>query len=62
MNHLGVIYATSSSSLFSLSAPGSGDDDDSGEPTALEPISWCEMRDPKTGETEKRKVAKPEWL
>lgn len=27
---------------------------------AMVPLSWCEFRDPVTGATERRKVAKPE--
>jgi exosome complex component CSL4 len=28
----------------------------------LEPVSWNEMRDPRSGKTEKRKVARPEGI
>lgn len=54
-NHLGVVYALPSPSAGSLYSHGGG-----GSVEPLVPISWQEMRDPVTGSTEKRKVAKPD--
>ncbi len=61
-NDLGVIFATSEAGMSCcvlcnmptlISAiPASG--------ATMEPVSWQEMRCPKTGRTEKRKCAKPE--
>ncbi|CEH15811.1 Exosomal 3'-5' exoribonuclease complex, subunit ski4 (Csl4) [Ceraceosorus bombacis] len=63
-NNLGVIYALPA-------VPYSEDIDDEvdtlvtshrGTIPPLEPVSWIEMRDPRTGVIEKRKVAKPEGV
>ncbi|KAN0060234.1 hypothetical protein ACQY0O_007563 [Thecaphora frezii] len=66
-NHLGVIYATASSSSLSLSdanhpvAPsGAPGWNVTGNP--MQPISWQEMMDPLTGIVEKRKCAKPDAI
>jgi exosome complex component CSL4 len=63
-NDLGVIFATSEAGQNivvplvldsnSVTLPLTG--------ATLEPISWQEMRCPKTGKVEKRKCAKPEGL
>jgi exosome complex component CSL4 len=61
-NDLGVIFATSEAGMItncpsiltfiSYIVPGA----------TMEPVSWQEMRCPKTGRIEKRKCAKPENL
>lgn len=58
-NDLGVIFATSEAGMskkhFSYSCQCLIDLVDA----TLEPVSWQEMRCPKTGKIEKRKCAKP---
>jgi exosome complex component CSL4 len=59
-NDLGVIFATSEAGECFLSPPGLSHFSTPG--ATMEPVSWQEMRCPKTGMIEKRKCAKPELL
>ena len=58
-NHLGVIYATSSSSYPTSQSTSPAWNIN---PTPMLPISWQQMIDPLTGIIEKRKCAKPDAI
>lgn len=60
-NDLGVIFATSEAGQ-NIVVPLVLDSNSALTGATLEPISWQEMRCPKTGKVEKRKCAKPEGL
>lgn len=64
-NDLGVIFATSEAGETSFHLVGATETSSNHTCTAggtMEPVSWQEMRCPKTGKLEKRKCAKPEGL
>ncbi len=61
-NDLGVIFATSEAGEFvSLAVIVTATEIHSTGAT-MQPVSWQEMRCPKTGKIEKRKCAKPEGM
>lgn len=61
-NDLGVIFATSEAGEFVLLAVIVVATEIHAAGATMQPVSWQEMRCPKTGKIEKRKCAKPEGM